>query len=287
MPKVDVNKKRNDPNAQIDLETFWQEGDDLKNDKIVNFTGDWDQDFGHVRYRYQDIENDTIIPIGRLSDGRYGISNLSIDLNLLAVGSAVSGLGVFRRSTLAHLTKTRTPEQLRIVIIDPIRSLSDFYNIPHLVVPRAVTKEEINVVLEWILKENERRNQICEEVNDLLYIHNENVSDDKKEPKLLILVSELGEIGIEDAEIQGVFTNVLSTARATEINTILCTQQFSSMRLPSAILENIYTKLAFQLPYRETSEKVIGKAGAEELLGQGDAIFTNGSQYWRLQGFHF
>lgn len=287
MPKVDVNKKRNDPDAQIDLETFWQECDDLKSDRIVNFSGDWDKDFGNVRYRYQDTKNDTIIPVGRLTDGRYGLFNLSIDLNLLAVGSALSGLGVFRRATLAHLTKTRTPEQLKIVIIDPIRSLSDFYNIPHLAIPRAVTKGEVLEALGWILKENGRRNQICNETSNLLYIHNESVSEDKKEPRLLILVSELGELGVEDAEIQDVFTNVLSLSRATEINMILCTQQFSSMRLPSVILENIQTKLAFQLPYREVSKRLISKAGAEKLIGQGDGLFTDGSQYWRLQGFHF
>lgn len=285
MPKVDVNKKRNDPNAQIDLQTFWNEIDNIKDQKVTNFTGDWNEDFGHVRSRFQDPNNDTIIPLGRLEDGKYGLINLSINLNLLAAGSALSGLGVFRRAALAHLTTTRTPEQLKIVIIDPIRALEDFNDIAHLAIPRAVTRGEVNTTLQWLQDEYERRIQIVEDTGNLMYTNNE--KSDDKQPKLLVLITELGEIGIENEKVQGVLMRYMQMSRAIEMNSIICTQQFSEESLLDSILSNCFVKLAFKLPYKKDSVRIISKAGAEELLGQGDMIFTNEVDYWRMQGFHF
>ena len=288
MHKVDVNKKRNDPDAQIDLQTFWREVSDIKAEKVVNFTGDWDENYGKMYPRFQDKENDTIIPLGRLEDGRYGVFNLSIDLNLLAVGSALSGLGVFRRATLAHLTQSRTPEQLQIVVIDPIRALADFDDVPHLAIPRAVSKEHIENSLRWIRKEYERRMKVCDDGYNLVYIHNEKSAKKEKQPKLLILISELGELDLGNSEINKILTMVMQMSRAIEVNTILCTQQFSETRLPNEILSNTPAKIAFRLPYKEDSKRIIGKAGAEELLGQGDMLFTyRGDDWWRMQGFHY
>jgi S-DNA-T family DNA segregation ATPase FtsK/SpoIIIE len=285
MPTIDINAKRGDPNARIDLETFWSEISDSKDERVENFSGDWDTDFGKTYPRYQDPVNDLILPLGRLENGKYGLCNLSINLNLLAVGSALSGLGVFRRAALAHLTRTHTPEQHQIVIIDPLRVLSDFDGVPHLAVPRAVSDEEIRATLQWVLKENERRLQLCEG-GELIYIQNKKAKTEDRVPRLLVIVSELGEIGIENDEVQGTLVRVMQMARATEINTILCTQQPSEERLPKIVLSNTPVKIAFKLPYKEISERIIGKAGAEELLGQGDMIFTNEYEYWRMQGFH-
>jgi S-DNA-T family DNA segregation ATPase FtsK/SpoIIIE len=287
MPKVDVNKKRGDPNAQIDLQTFWEEIKDIKDEKVVNVTGDWDTDFGHVFGRVQNPVEDLIVPLGRLEDGKYGVFNLSIDLNLLAVGSALSGLGVFRRSTLAHLTRAHTPEQLQIVLIDPIRSLSDFDDLPHLAVPRAVKQEEILSALKWIYDEYERRLKFLEEHRGLIHLHNERGAETGGIPRILLLVSELGEVGLENEEIQNVLVSILMMARALEINAILCTQQIGEHRLPDSILKNTPVKLAFKLPYAEDSKRIIGKAGAEKLLGQGDMIYSNDVNYWRMQGFHY
>lgn len=286
MPKVDVNKKRNDSHARIELETFWNEVSDIKNPKNHNLTGGWDEDFGHIYPRYQDPENDLIVPLGRMSDGNYASLNLSIDLNLLAVGSALSGLGVFRRATLTHLTRAHTPEQLKIVIIDPIRALNDFDNIPHLATPRAVSEDQISNAIEWLQEEYERRIEVCKTGHKLLHIHNGNVADSEREPRLLVLVSEFGQLDFEDGRIKKLFAMVMSMARAIEINTVLCTQQPCERTLSDWLIDSIHSRIAFQLPYAAESVRVLGKTGAEELLGQGDMIYTDSENFWRLQGFH-
>ena len=285
MPKVDVNKKRGDPNAQIDLETFWSEVSEIDSPNNLNLTGAWDEDFGRSSYRYQDKENDIIIPLGRIKEGSYASVNLSISQNLIAAGSALSGLGVFRRAILTHLTRTRTPDQLKIIIIDPIKSLGDFDDIPHLAMTRAVSKEEIHVALNWLVCEIERR--IHNPSGTLIYLHNQERPPGAREPSVLVLITELGEIGIENNDVVYKLVRFIQMARATEIQTVITTQQPSAEKLPKLILDNVGPRVAFKLPYKETSELIIGKPGAEELLGQGDMIYTDdGSQYVRMQGFH-
>jgi S-DNA-T family DNA segregation ATPase FtsK/SpoIIIE len=100
-------------------------------------------------------------------------------------------------------------------------------------------------------------------------------------------VSELGEIDLGNSEIKQIFMMVMNMARAIEVNTILCTQQFSEERLPEIILSNTPVKIAFKLPYKEDSKRIIGKKGAEDLLGQGDMVYTNEVDYWKMQGFHY
>lgn len=287
MPQININKKRNDPRGRIDLEKFWRDVPDLRHAKNQNLTGDWHQSFGKVHQRLQDIDNDLFIPLGRLRDGTYGSINLSLERNLLAVGSALSGLGVFRRAAYAHLERTKSPEKLLMVILDPLRAMPHVDGSPNLAIPRSVTKTEINAALEWLSLENERRIDICKAHQCLMDVHNREARAEDKEPHLVVLITELGELGIEDGRTHSVLMRVISMARASGIATVITTQQPSAEKIPDTLLAGIPARIACKLPYRNDSQRIIGKAGAENLLGQGDMIYTNRIQHWHIQGFYY
>ena len=287
MPKIDVNKKRGDPDASVELDKFWLDIPNINNDRNQIVPYDWGVDFGHVATRENSEETDIFLPIGRKPDGGYLTLNLSAGLSLLVGGSMLSGVGMFQRVALLALIKQKTPEDLKIVLIDPINILGDFDDIPHLVIPRAVSAAECSDAIEWIENERESRFDLLEkDGGGLLYQYNKRqVEEEDKKPSIVVIVSELGEL-LEKCPDYGKLHMTQMTARACEMHVILVTQRPSKEFMPEGLVSNSYTRIAFQMPSEEASELFIEQPGAEELLGQGDGIYYSFGSRECFQGFH-
>lgn len=286
MPEVDVNKKRNQEDAQVDLDTFWQDNNSLNNPKNKIIPYNWDQETPGPFARHSDINRNLYIPLGKNEEG-YVTFDLTLGLCILAVGNMLSGVGMFRRVSLLSLLKEHGPDTLKVILIDPIGIMSDFDDIPHLLFPRITTVEESLHALEWCQKEIEvRLDKVIESNNSSVWHHNENKEKNFTSiPDIVVVISELGDL----ASIQNFDTylySICGLTRFSSIHVIATTQQPSENVITKVIKECFGNRIALQLPYEAESKLVIEQAGAEELLGQGDMLLrdSRNEQIIHMQG---
>ncbi|MDD3284389.1 MAG: FtsK/SpoIIIE domain-containing protein [Patescibacteria group bacterium] len=263
MPNIDINIKRNDPNARVPLEPFLDELIKSPSDKFI-------------------------IPLGRDKDNKLHSIDLKECHHILSAGMALSGVGMFNRVALLSLIKQKDPKDLRIILIDPIRKFQNFYDIPHLLYPPIYYKDRQDTVLntlKWSIAEMERRYEILAEnnVHDM-YSYNEKCNQTVL-PNIIIFISELGEI-IPNEEIEMVLVKILQMAKLIGIHLIISTQWITNKVITNLIKNNISSKLIFQVPSQNEAD-LLEAPGAEKLIGQGDMIFYGSSdQVLKLQGFH-
>jgi len=287
MPKIDVNKKRG-KKARVDLEIFWNDNKNLENpfNRLLPVT--WGTDIGHVVSEMPSKERDLFVPIGK-NEGGYFTFDLSIGRSILAGGSMLSGVGMFRRVTLLSLIKTHTPETLRVILIDPRGLMSSFDDIPHLQFPRAKTADDIIKAIKWCNAEGQKRIKVLEKsktVNVGHYNKHRKV-DDPVIPSIVIFISELGDL-IDIPNFDTRLYSIAGLTRMTHIHFVITTQQPSVNVVTPIIQETFCYRIAFQMPYEVESKMFVGQAGAEELLGQGDMLFKTYSnkEAIHLQGLY-
>jgi S-DNA-T family DNA segregation ATPase FtsK/SpoIIIE len=285
MPSVDVNKKRNDPNAKKELVDFWNEKDIYSNKNNILIPLAPGESGSHQGY--SDPKKDIIIPIGKSEDG-YVLFDFNFGYNLIAGGNALSGAGMFRRTSLLHLIKEYSPDKVKIILLDTIKQMEDFDNIPHLLFPRATKEEDCIKQLDWCLKETDRRYNFLIEEKSYTNIRHYNEHEKDILPDIFIFISELGDIINMKSGLNYIIKMVQLT-RAFSVHFIITTQRPGIETMGELIKENFFNRIAFQMPYRAESELFIGQAGAEELLGQGDMLFKDGynNKVLHLQGLHF
>ena len=287
MPKINVNKKRG-VNARVDLETFWNDNVNLENPFNTLLPITWGTDIGHVVSEMPSKERDLFIPIGKNEKG-YFTFDLSIGRHILAGGSMLSGVGMFRRVTLLSLIKTHTPETLRVILIDPKGLMSSFDDIPHLQFPRAKTAEDIIKAIKWCNVERNKRFKILEKSKTVSVGHynKHKAAGDPVIPSIVIFISELGDL-IDIPNFDTRLYSIASMTRATSMHFVITTQQPSVSVVTPIIQETFCYRIAFQMPYEAESKMFVGQAGAEELLGQGDMLFKiySNKEAIHLQGLY-
>jgi S-DNA-T family DNA segregation ATPase FtsK/SpoIIIE len=288
MPKIDVNKKRG-YDAQIELETFWNDNKNLENlfNKLLPVT--WGTDIGHVTSRIPNKGTDLFIPIGKNENG-YFTFDLTIGRDILVGGTMLSGVGMFRRVSLVSLIKTHTSETLRIIFIDNKKLMVDFDNIPHLQFSPARTLDDSLNTLKWCHEETERRIDILvkSKTHNISDYNKYKLSDQPLIPSIVVFITELGDL-IDIPSFDNDLYRIACMTRATNIHLVVTTQQPSVSVITARIQESFGYRIAFQMPYETESKLFIGQAGAEELLGQGDMLFKNGDEggIIHLQALHY
>ncbi|MFO7807531.1 MAG: FtsK/SpoIIIE domain-containing protein [Candidatus Moraniibacteriota bacterium] len=274
MPKIDINKKRGDPEARVDLERFWEKVADLRALDHLIMPLDWSQSIDSSSFRKFPEESDFFIPIGKADDG-WASYDLSIGTNLLAAGSMLSGVGMFLRVSLLHLIKNHAPENFRVLLIDPVDNLADFDGIPHLLRPRVRSVEEGLEELDWLESlYNKRSEELREKGYPTIWKYQEEHGGASPGvPHILVVCSELGEFfRVDKDKTNKVIVKSFCAPRGLGVYTLFATQQpdaekFEVFKIAPAIA-------AFQMPYAKESKLFTGAEGAEELLGQGDMYFS-------------
>ena len=220
-------------------------------------------------------------------------NNIYIDLSDmphgLAAGASKSGKSVCLNTFIMSLIYHFTPNDVRIILIDPKRVEFDRYqDIPHLAVPVIVDQEYFEPVMEWLCNEMERRYKILNKYGCVNLDELNKTLIEKKESKIPYIVmffDEFNDWFLEASnQVQIYVTRLMQKARAAGINIILATQRPSADVIKGAIKANLTTRFAFRVSSFADSSVILGQAGAEKLEGYGDMILRyTGRNDTRLQ----
>lgn len=253
-------------------------------------------------------ENTCEIPllIGKDVAGNDLICDLTKAPHLLVAGATGSGKSVCLNSILTGLLMSRTPEQLRLILVDPKRvEFTEYNDLPHLLVPVINDSKRVAFGLRWAIVEMDRRYKLLQKMGcrnivafntrtkatqgDLFGDEGQEESNEKIPetlPYIVIVVDEVADImAAVGKEVEPAIARLTSLSRAVGIHLILATQRPSVDVITGTIKANIPGRIAFKVSQANDSRTILDAPGAEELIGRGDMLFLReGSQLLRAQG---
>lgn len=228
------------------------------------------------------------IALGKATDGVPVFADMAALPHLLVAGSTGSGKSVFVNSMIMSFLYRCTPQQLRMILVDPkMLELNVFDGIPHLI-SNVITDNTIAYnALNWAVWEMERRYALMAQTNSKnIDSFNGKVKGDKKLPFIVIVVDELADLMMSGGQaVEVAITRLAQKARAAGIHLVLATQRPSAEVLTGLIKANIPSRLSFKVPSGIDSRTVLDTSGAEELIGRGDSLMIRpGVPLQRIHG---
>ena len=221
--------------------------------------------------------------LGKDVDGSVYCCNLAKMPHLLVAGSTGSGKSVCLNSLLVSLLYRTSPEDLRLILVDPKRVEFGIYNnLPHLLLPKAITepKKALNA-FDWLINEMERRFLVFQdcfvknigEYNDQEEVKNKTL---QKMPYIVLIVDELADLVVttNKKELEEKIIRLTQKARAAGIHLILATQRPSVDIITGTIKINLPARIAFAVSQFVDSKTILDQGGAEKLLGRGDMLYS-------------
>jgi DNA segregation ATPase FtsK/SpoIIIE, S-DNA-T family len=211
----------------------------------------------------------------------------------LIAGATGSGKSVCINTILVSLLFKASPEDLKLLLIDPkMVELAPYNRIPHLVSPVITDVKAATAALKWAVEEMERRYELfahagVRDINRFNELAMKHKRYSEKLPFLVIIIDELADLMMmSPADVEEAICRIAQKARACGIHLIVATQRPSVDVITGLIKANIPTRIAFSVSSQVDSRTIIDISGAEKLLGRGDMLFLeNGSSKpVRLQG---
>jgi len=225
------------------------------------------------------------ILLGKDVAGESVVADLTKMPHLLVAGASGKGKSVCLNSIINGLLMTRTPEQLRMILVDPKRmEFSNYKTMPHLLVPVVVDVRKVLGALRWAAKEMEQRLIKFSDVGarDIMEY---NDSGDEKVPYIVIIIDELADImTLCGTEVTPVLGRLMALARATGIHLILATQRPDVKTISGTIKANIPGRVALGTSNATDSRTILDEAGAELLCAKGDMLYKSEEGLVRTQG---
>jgi S-DNA-T family DNA segregation ATPase FtsK/SpoIIIE len=230
--------------------------------------------------------------LGQNVSGESIVADLASMPHLLIAGTTGAGKSVCVNSIIACLLLRNTPQDLKLVMIDPKRvELTGYNGIPHLAAPVVVEMDRVISTLQWALREMDRRYEAFATVGARHIIeYNKKIRrrrDIQKMPYIVVIIDELADLMMlapEDTE--RAVTRLAQMARATGIHMVIATQRPSVDVVTGLIKANFPARIAFAVASGTDSRVILDATGAERLLGQGDMLFQkpDAPAPLRLQG---
>ncbi len=211
--------------------------------------------------------------------------------HLLIAGSTGTGKSVCLNALLASVLLRSTPDDLRMILIDPKKvELNHYESIPHLLTPVVTNMKDAAAVLSNIVREMETRYELMgmqrarnlRDWNDIRV-----AAGEKPIPHVLVLIDELADLMmVSPAEVEDSIIRLAQKSRAVGIHLVLATQRPSADVITGMIKANVPSRIAFAVSSQVDSRVVLDAGGAESLLGHGDMLFrpVGTSRLQRLQG---
>ena len=223
--------------------------------------------------------------IGKDISGIIEVIDLSKSPHLLVAGTTGSGKSVFINTLLASILYKFSPEELRLILIDPkMLELSVYNDIAHLLTPVVTEPKKAIIALKWVCKEMERRySMMNEEGTRSLEGYNE--KSQEKLPFIVVFIDEMADLMMTAGkEVEHYVQRLAQMARACGIHLVMATQRPSVDIITGSIKANFPSRISFQVASKYDSRTVLGEIGAEQLLGNGDMLMSkNGSSLIRYQ----
>lgn len=232
------------------------------------------------------------LPLGKDISGNPIIADMTRMPHLLVAGSTGSGKSVAINAFLCGLLLKHTPEDLKLIMVDPkMVELIVYNHIPHLLSPVVTELERVVPTLKWATREMERRYKVfaryaCRNLESYRQLARRR-ADLEPMPYILIVIDELADLMMmAPDEVETYICRLAQMARATGIHLIIATQRPSVDVITGLIKANFPSRIAFAVSSQVDSRVILDMPGAEQLLGRGDMLFmaAEASRLVRIQG---
>lgn len=228
------------------------------------------------------------IALGKDVGGRVLSYDIGKMPHMLVAGTTGSGKSIFIHNVLFSILFRATPNEVKLILIDPKRvELIHYEDIPHLITPVVTDMEKAPSVFKWAVVEMERRYKLLQKARvPNIDAYNEQ-SGFQAMPYIVIVVDELAEIMLLDSSgVEKTIIRLAQLARAVGIHLLLAVQRPSTNIITGSIKANIPCRIAFNVASQIDSRVIIDQQGAEKLLGKGDMLFVppDVAKPVRLQG---
>lgn len=209
--------------------------------------------------------------------------DISKMIHLLVAGSSGSGKSVFLGALIVSMIYKYSPEELRLILIDPKKTEFVLYNnLPHLMINEIITDVNKAVQsLNWAIGEMNRRYTLFEQMSRSgkyvvnLDQYNEKLEKNERLPKIVIIIDELADLMLAaKKDIEEKIQNLTQKARAAGIHLIVATQRPSADVITGVIKSNLSTRIAFAVASEVDSRVILDQSGAQKLLGKGDFLYS-------------
>ena len=254
---------------------------------------------------FRNAESKVTVCIGREIGGNNILCDIASLPHLLVAGSTGSGKSVCINSIIISLIYKSSPEDVRLILVDPkVVELQVYNDIPHLLVPVVTDAKRAAASLNWAVSEMSRRynlivkeqvrniddyNKIAEEHNQELQAQEEQLENEEKVevndnepkekmeklPKIVIIIDEFSDLMmVASKEVENAIFRIAQLARACGIYLIIATQRPSVNVISGSIKANVPGRIAFAVSSGIDSKTILDQYGAEKLIGKGDMLYS-------------